>query len=223
MPDTTPHPSTLQVSEMTLALRRSSEKLDLVERSLLERTNELGVALAENRRANLEVEGAYALAASARMREGDVWETVRELRGKLRGYEEERRVSDLAIQEYADLVRSLEGRTMTTQRANGHSQEGSDESSNSRETLVGATNPLDSLSEGKAGIQRLLSEFYEQGSKAEQEITRLHSELDVAANKLQAAEKALEEERAQVASVKRELEHHVEDDRTATKLVSRYM
>lgn len=84
--------------------------MSLTEDALLEPTPELAYAQAEAVKAKLAEDGAYALAASARGREEELKIRERELEMKLREAGEEVQMSDLAVTEYADLVRVLEGR-----------------------------------------------------------------------------------------------------------------
>ena len=64
-PDSTPTETAFQVPELTLALRRLSDKLTVVEETLLERTKEVVDARSELATAQHEIEAARALAAEA--------------------------------------------------------------------------------------------------------------------------------------------------------------
>lgn len=98
------------VQELTLALRRSSEKLDLTEHALAEKIAELVNTRTEAQKARYNAEGAYKLAASVRAREEEGKVRERSLETRLQAAEEERRLIELVVHEYADLVRSLDGR-----------------------------------------------------------------------------------------------------------------
>lgn len=112
-PDASPqaHPAVLQVQQLTLSLRRLSDKLSLTEDALLTRTTELTHAMGEATKAKHAAEGAYELAARTRGREeaGKVREL--ELEWKVKAAEESVRMSDLVVNEYADLVRALNAKT----------------------------------------------------------------------------------------------------------------
>ncbi|KII88283.1 hypothetical protein PLICRDRAFT_140356 [Plicaturopsis crispa FD-325 SS-3] len=212
-PEITPHPAVLQVQELTLGLRRVSDKLDLTEEALRVRTTELAAALSEVTKAKHDVESAYELASRIRGREEEGKVIQRELERKARAAEEERKMADLVVQEYADLVRSLEGRPSSNVTAHPRDASGSSSST----TLV------DGLAEGKTGLQKLLEEFNAETEKLEAEIVRLHGELATSEAKREAERKGAEHDRSQLGKALVELEKLKVDDQTAAKIVSRYM
>ena len=219
-PDVSPHPSMLQVPELTLTLRRMSDKLTTTEETLLARTAELTSALSDLAKSKHEIEGAYALAARTRAREEQSKFQERELQRKVRAAEEARRMTDHVVEEYADLVRSLEGRASTTTPSSSpshNSRFGGGVRRTSDTTLV------ETLKDGKTGLQRLLEEFNGDTERLENEIGRLHGELELAEIKWEAEKKNAERDRANLAQAKTELEKHQADDKAAAKMVSRYM
>ena len=111
-PDASPstHPSALQAQQLTISLRRLSDKLTATEETLLTRTTELANAMSEAARAKQAEEGAYHLASSARGREEEGKVRERDLQLQLRQAQEQARMSDLVVNEYASLVRTMEGR-----------------------------------------------------------------------------------------------------------------
>jgi hypothetical protein len=109
-PDSTPHPAELQLPELTLALRRASDKLTFAEDALRARTAEFVDMQGAASRAHYAAESAFGVAAGARAREEDALVRERELMLRLRVVEEEGRMMDRAVREYADLVRALERR-----------------------------------------------------------------------------------------------------------------
>lgn len=215
-PDISPHPASLQVPELTLALRRLSDKLTLTEETLLGRTTELANALSELGKAKHEVEGAYELAARTRAREEDGKVQRRDLERRLRSAEEERKMTDNVVREYADLVRTLEGRKSATS-SNTSSSSSMINGTESSKGLV------DGLKDGKTGLQKLLEEFNEETEKFEKEIERLHSELEISEAKHDAESKAGERDRIELAHARAELAKLQADDNAAAKMVSRYM
>ncbi|OBZ65721.1 hypothetical protein A0H81_14230 [Grifola frondosa] len=215
-PDSTPHPGSFQVPELTLALRRLSDKLTLVEEALLTRTNEATVARSDLTKAQHETEAAHALAAEARAQEEEGKTRERELQKRARFAEEERKMADLVVHEYADLVRTLEGRSKSTSSSSS--------SVTSEEKMDGSSTPLiDSLAEGKSGLQRLLEEFNTVNERLETEIVRLHSETLHMASKIEITQKVAEHDRGELSKAIQELEMYKADDNTAAKMVSRYM
>lgn len=207
---------------MTLSLRRLSEKLSLTEEALSERTAQLAHATGEAAKTKLAAEGAYELAARTRGREeaGKVRES--DLEWKVRAAEEAVKMSDLVVNEYAHLVRSLEMKAGARPIVDSHSEPSSLVTNN--ETMIsGIVAPTNSISEGRLGLQRLLSEFSAATEKLQSEIVRLHGELDVSESKREAERKRVDNSRMELAKAQFELQQLKIDDNTAAKMVSRYM
>lgn len=142
----------------------------------------------------------------------------RELDRKLRAVEEERKLSDLVVQEYAELVRTLEGRPRAqAASASATSFPLGSAGNNSSATLV------DSLSEGKSGLQKLLGELNGEHEQLEAEISRLQGDLVNLASELDVERQRGNDDRAQLAQALVELGRYKIDDNAAAKMVSRYM
>ena len=219
-PDTSPSESSFQIPELTLALRRLSDKLTVIEGTLLDRTKAVVAAQSELANAQYEIEAARALAAEASAREEEGLARERELERKVRKAEEEQRMADLVVQEYASLVRKLEGRPKTHSTTSSVSSVSSDDlrrSGTSTVTLV------DSLSEGKFGLQKLMGEYNGQSERLQAEIAKLHGDNGMLYKELEAARHGAEHDRDELAKVLHELDLYRADDNTATKMVSRYM
>ncbi|KAF9069056.1 hypothetical protein BDP27DRAFT_1363582 [Rhodocollybia butyracea] len=214
-PDLSPtsHPAVLQSQELTLSLRRLSDKLSLTELVLLERTTELAHIASEVAKSKHTVEGAYALAARTRGREEEGKVRERELEMKIRELKEELKMEDLVVKEYADLVRSLEGRNGPTL----HTESASIHSNGSSATLV------DGISEGKAGLQRLFADFSGESERLHAEAEQLKGELAATNSQLEAERKGSEADRIHVASLQKELQMLKVEDKSAAAMVSRYM
>ncbi|KAJ8087285.1 hypothetical protein PM082_006115 [Marasmius tenuissimus] len=204
-PDTLPesHPAVQQSQELTLALRKLSDKLSLTEETLQTRTVEISNASSEVARCRTATEAAYALAAQIRGREEEGKVRERDLERKVMEAKEEARMSDLVVKEYADLVRSLEGRGSV--------------SSNSTGSLV------NNLSEGKLGLQKLFNDFSSETEKLQAEVARLQGALAESQSRFEAERKGAEADRVLLAQIQHQLEKLRLDDRTAAKMVSRYM
>ncbi|CEL55819.1 myosin heavy chain [Rhizoctonia solani AG-1 IB] len=97
-PISTPSPAE---AELTLALRRANSRLEETETQLLEANTSVAHALAERERTSDEVSEAYRLLEAARAQEV-------ELRTGLAERDAEKRVYELALGEYAALVRDME-------------------------------------------------------------------------------------------------------------------
>jgi hypothetical protein len=237
-PDSTPHPAELQLPELTLALRRASDKLTLAEDALRERTAQFVDMQGAASRAHYAAENAFGVAAGARAREEEALLRERELMLQLRVAEEEGRMMDRAVREYADLVRALERRQSLpssppapssppppipppkqtsspdeTHTSNGRSP---DQGRNGRSAF-------ESLQERKEELHELAGEFEGTNKALSDEVGRLQVELDGARSELEAERKAAEEDRLRLSNALAELERSKHDDNAAAKMVSRYM
>ncbi|KAI0263398.1 hypothetical protein BC834DRAFT_997210 [Gloeopeniophorella convolvens] len=208
-PDTTPRPAELQLPELTLALRRASDKLTLAEDALRARSAQLADARAAAARAQHAAGGAFALAAASRAREEEAHERERALARRLRVAAGERTMAERALREYADLVRALERRQSlpssppaSARSANGKAPEGG-----------AAQEERAALAEEFGGAEEALHA----------EAARLQALLDETRAELEAGQKVAEEERAQLVAARAELERLQHDDSAAAKMVSRYM
>ncbi|OCH93807.1 hypothetical protein OBBRIDRAFT_789844 [Obba rivulosa] len=215
-PDSTPDPTSHQVQELTLALRRLSDKLTYTEEALHARASELVNARSDLDAARAVVGSAHGLAQHARAQLDESKARERELERKARAAEEERKMADLVVQEYADLVRSLEGRAKPSAPGSVNSLIDSEKSGSSA-TLV------DSLAEGRSGLQKLLEEFNSENERLGREIDRLHGELDLKAGELSAEQRRSDLDRAKLAECQKRLAEYEANDNTAAKMVSRYM
>ncbi|RDX46906.1 hypothetical protein OH76DRAFT_1442525 [Lentinus brumalis] len=217
-PDSTPTETAFQLPELTLALRRLSDKLTAVENTLLERTKEAVDARSELASAQHEVEAARALAAEARAREEEGLARERQLERKVRATEEEQRMSDLVVQEYAALVRKLEGRPKAPSTPTSVSSMDIQRSSSGSATTL-----ADSLVEGKLGLQKLLEEFNGRNERLQSDMDKLHGDNGLLYKELEVARRTADHDRDELARALHELDKYRADDNTATKMVSRYM
>lgn len=214
-PDVTPHPASLQVPELTLALRRLSDKLTFTEETLVSRTTELTHARSDLLQAQSDAEAAHALTVKVYIEMEHSRARERELERKVKAAEEERRLADLVVQEYADLVRSIEGRKSKSPTSPAAPIHGN--ASSSSVTLT------ETLAEGKLGLQKLLGEHDTQTERLAAQLTKLADENEILTTKLDVERKRSEADRESLARVLLELDKHRTDDSTATKMVSRYM
>ncbi|KAG6911401.1 hypothetical protein DXG01_016498 [Tephrocybe rancida] len=199
-PDGAPqaHPAVAQAQQLTLSLRRLSDKLSLTETALSECTTQLSHATAEAGKAKLTAEAAYELAARTRGREEAGKLRELELEWKVKAAEESAKMSDLVVNEYADLVRSLDAKQPHEQLA-------------------------DVLAEGKLGLQRLLYESAAESARFQKELLEAQA-AQTAAEAQRASEKMYTEQcRIELAQVQFELQQLKIDDMAAAKMVSRYM
>lgn len=204
--------------ELTLALRRLSVKLTAVEETLLTRTKEAVDVRSEIVGAQHETEAAQALAAEACAREEEGLARERDLERKLRTAVEERKMADLVVQEYADLVRSLEGRSKAPSTHSSTPSVDFQRSANGSATTL-----VDSLSEGKHGLQKLMEEFNGRNERLQAEIAKLHGDNSLLFKELEVARHGADHDRSELAKALHELDKYRADDNTATRMVSRYM
>ena len=218
-PDTTPHPAELQLPQLTLALRSANDKLTLAEDDLRIRISQLADVQGAAGRAHHAAENAFALAAGSRAREEDVMARERALMLRLRVVEEEGKVMDRALREYADLVRDLERH----QGLPSSPPPGGTGASNRVSQEHDDPGLIDSMQKEKARLHKLAGDFVGENEALRDEIGRLQVELEGTRAELDAERKAAEEERAQLSHALTELQLLRHDDNAAAKMVSRYM
>lgn len=211
-PDAHPQTTAVQVSELTLGLRKLSDKLTFTEETLLARSTELTHSKSELSRAQHEADATMELASRANARAEELERRERELERRARAAEEERRLADMVVEEYAALVRKLEGRPSRM-------------SAVSREENVPSPPPIlkEGLSEGRMGLQKLLGEFNGEVEKLSSELSTLRSENEHLETILQVERQRSEADRESLAKVLLELDKHRADDNTAARMVARYM
>jgi hypothetical protein len=131
----------------------------------------------------------------------------------------------LVVFEYADLVRSLEGRrSILPPRVPPKPHEPQENGDQTKSTSVTASPALvDSFTEGKKGLKKLLAEFSIESERLEGKITKLEGDLAVAETKVEAERKTAELDRVLLAQVQAELVKLRIDDKAAARIVSRYM
>ncbi|PPQ71068.1 hypothetical protein CVT24_009869 [Panaeolus cyanescens] len=206
-----PADSAQKLSELTLSLRKLSQKLDVTEQFLLERNTELTNLQAELGRVRLASENAYALGARVRGREEAGKARERDLEWQLREKEEQRRILELAVGEYASLVRSLEMK-LKGGSASAHQND---------ETVVNGLSTT--LLEGKIGLQRLVGEFQKETEALQVRLEEALAEIEVMKAQDDASKRGNNLVEEELARVKTELEKLKIEDNTAAKMVSRYM
>lgn len=205
------HRDVLQIQELTLALRRLSDKLDFTEKALLERNEELVSAESEREEARSAEDNAIEAVVRLRVELESSRAEERELLNRVKTSEEQRKMSDLVVEEYASLVRSLEGRPSLSPQRNGK-----DNSPLPRDSL-------DGLMHARQGLHKLLQDSNSDSEKLHAEIGRLHDALDTARIDLEAEKAAALEDRHRLAQAQLELHQLKCDDKAAAKMVSRYM
>lgn len=183
----------------------------LTEDTLLRCTSELTDARSELVKARHASDGAYALAARLRAREEANKARERELEFKARASEEERKMVDLVVQEYADLVRNLEGRKSANHTLPAHN------GSTSTITLV------DNLQDGKSTLHKMLTAFSTESDQLHATIAELNAKISDLQIALDAERLTATHDRRLLSQTKVELDKLNLEDQTAAKMVARYM
>jgi len=138
---------------------------------------------------------------------------------------------ELCVSEYAELVRSLEGRASAATKPSPIQQAASEISS--VDTLVSSvgnspngsisSKPVDTLAEGLQGLQRLLTESHDETTQLRTEIYNLQATLSTCEGSLEAANRSAEQDRVEKAKALIEVEKLKNNDRGAAQMVERYM
>ncbi|KAF9481948.1 hypothetical protein BDN70DRAFT_875738, partial [Pholiota conissans] len=211
--DTSESDARSQVQDMTLALRRLSQKLSSTEDALLSKTTELIHAQAEMVKAKAAAESAYELGAKVRGREEAALARERHLQDRIEQLEEDARIGDVALKEYAALVREMAAAKSSHTNGSATTAEEVDEG-----TRISAT-----LLEGKLTRSRLLAQFEAETAKLETELQGARAEIEVTKSLLEAEKKVTAALVQELGNTKNVLEKLHLEDGTAAKMVSRYM
>ncbi|KAF8805283.1 hypothetical protein BYT27DRAFT_7234354 [Phlegmacium glaucopus] len=225
-PSKSSNPTNEQVQQLTLSLRRLSQKLTLTEDALSSKTTGLVQANAELLKARLAVENAYELGARVRGREEAAKIREHELELRLKAAEEEKKMSEVAVGEYAKLVRSMEARmglgsTSTLVSPNGIKVEEDPVKHCSGDSPGVAL--ANTFVEGKLGLKCLLSEFQSDREELQRQLGQLQGELEVLKSNHEAERKATHIFHLELTKAQAELQTLKIDDNTAAKMVARYM
>ena len=128
---------------------------------------------------------------------------------KMRKAEEERKLADLVVGEYADLVRKLEG------RARQHSSEG--------QHVEKHETPLDIYRTGLQGLSAILSESNASSELLHARVAVLEKQLAETEAKFDAEKKTAELDRKLLAKVQDQVVKMRADDMGAARMVAKYM
>lgn len=216
-PDKQPHPATLSVTELTLAHRRLSDRLSSTEGLLLDRTTELNHALKKAEYTAAMAGRGQGLLERARLEWENEAKKARGLQSRMKAAVEEKLMLERIVEDYAALVRGMEGRT--PQASDGGSSA----------SLPSPGTPSDRFGistreeTGRMGLQRLLEEMNAMVEPLQQHNFRLQTEIDDLRVQLEVERRAGEEDRTKLALARVSLEQYLCDDNSAAKLVSRYM
>jgi chromosome segregation ATPase len=212
-----------KIQEVNLFLRQMGDKLASSEEALLQRTTELADAQSEIAKAKLSQDNAYKLAARSKGLEQEGSARQRELELQVKELQEQMKMSDLALKQYADLVRNLEGRPSKTPPSPVFKSHKVNGSASSIHSFSSATTLTNGLVETRADLQKLVSEFSSETQQLHGEIASLQQKLVEAELTVEAEKQNAENDRVLRAKAQFELEKLRRDDNTASKMVARYM
>lgn len=204
--------SQAHVQELTLSLRKLSHKLTLTEEALLAKSAALISAQADLKKASIAEEVAYELCRKLQSREEVERVKVKKLELKVTQLEEAVRMSEVALAEYAKLVRDMEARPISFDKPVQPSKE-----------HAGDANIISALFDGRFTLQRLVENFRVQYEELYRKLGSLQGELEVAQSRLEVEERGEKANLAECARMKTDLDKLRIDDETAAKLVARYM
>lgn len=164
----------------------------------------------------------------AHKREVEARNGERDTQLALRQAVEERNMSDHVVFEYADLVKSMEGRSSVS---SNHATSASvtpptistTPNGSSEPTAASSVTPLRSMLEGRQGLQKLVEEANTETGRLHAQIAKLHNEVDELRSALASQESVESLDRQKLAEVQTDMARYQADDTAAAKLVSRYM
>lgn len=198
-----------------MALRRLSDKLDFTEAALSSQVNECINARSDAVKASYSAEAALSMVNKLQAQWQEQKLATDELKRHLHAVKMERDQSDIAISEYANLVRTLEGRLSMP---------------DSSTSSLGSGEKGAIWSIGNAQTSQNQSSLQDMNKDVGQEVKELESEIMHLQNRVTSLEVELEAEKNRAIS-DRELRvtsqqalHQLEsDNNAAAKMVSRYM
>ncbi|KJA24164.1 hypothetical protein HYPSUDRAFT_200683 [Hypholoma sublateritium FD-334 SS-4] len=191
----------------------SSDKIESTEDALLSKTTELIHAQTETIKAKAAAEGAYELGARVRGREEAALARERGLQNRIMQLEEDARIADVALKEYAALVREMETRRSSSVTENDDDVEVVDQG-----TRISAT-----VFEGKLTRSKLHDQFKAETDALQKQSQQITNELEVSKSLLGAESKVNAALVQELGNTKAALEKLHLEDSTAAKMVSRYM
>ncbi|ORY35668.1 hypothetical protein BCR39DRAFT_511403 [Naematelia encephala] len=231
-------PTSTALSELSLAHRRLSAKLDLTESQLASAQLELAAVKQEAQRLSKERDGQRATINELRRVEEDREEEIEWEKGERRRVEEQKKLVDLALQEYEALVHSIDpsvvppaipSKSSMTDILQSTPELGSPSLptpplvSPSGTSIHTASESISNLLVGQRGVHRLFTDFTSTLADKERKLHALQSRIDELEYSLSTVEDQLAAETALRVSAQDERDRALRDDASAAKVVERYM
>ncbi|WWD20586.1 hypothetical protein CI109_105062 [Kwoniella shandongensis] len=235
------------LTELSLAHRRLSSKLDLTESQLSSVQHELATAQQTVERLMKEREGDRAVINELKRVEEDREEEIEWERGERKKVEEQKKLCDLALEEYSSLVHSLDPSAVPPLTPSKTPSSSSffqiptlfaikDNESPTDATSVPETpsepfpstplTPSETISNlliGQRGVHQLFHDFTSALSTKEKKIHSLESRLEELEQHLQTTKDQLSFETHLRVEAQSERDKALRDDASAARVVERYM
>ncbi|WVQ70629.1 hypothetical protein IAR50_000149 [Cryptococcus sp. DSM 104548] len=235
-------PGSQALTELSLAHRRLSSKLDLTETRLLSTSSDLASAKHALQRLVLEREEERRVMSEVKRVE---WEKEEEVewekgeRGKLEG---QVKLLELALEEYKTLVHKLDPNAVppdvpakstsswltSLARANGADVESEETQTTTKmdgteDSLESSKEAISNLLIGQRGVAQLFHDFTTSLTSKDALVSSLQSQVDNLTLSLATVEGQLKDETARRVEVEEEREKLDRDDKSAAGVVERYM
>ncbi|KLT41010.1 hypothetical protein CC85DRAFT_223623, partial [Cutaneotrichosporon oleaginosum] len=224
-PQTTPPSNAL--AELSLAHRRLSAKLDLTEQQLSASALELASTQQELQKVQKRADSDRAALAELRRVEDDREEELEWERSERKRVEEQKKLCELALAEYAALVSKLDRRAVPPpqprRRSNDILQDTKRASSPIAPEVSNTADSISNLLIGQRGVHRLFRDFSATLLAKEKEIRELQMRADDLESDLSVAREQLKTETEQRVEAMSERDRALRDDASAAKVVERYM
>ncbi|KAF8337639.1 uncharacterized protein EI90DRAFT_3119084 [Cantharellus anzutake] len=200
-------------SDLSLTLLRAQEKTKFLEEALSEHIRNHVASRSIRDSLILKVDSLENSLSNAHFREESALQRITVLERETRQACIEKEMADLALTEYADLVRKLEGRTAT-----------SNEFCSLPLTSHAEVNPtIQSLTDAHAGLRRLLVDSHQEVDKLHAEIKNLHVTMEKLQANLQAKQGEEQAYQRQITALESRLGLYEAEDGSASQMVEKYM
>ncbi|WVO17567.1 hypothetical protein L204_105264 [Cryptococcus depauperatus] len=233
-------PASTVLSEMSLAHRRLSSKLDFTESQLSSTALQLAQAQQDVQRLTREREGDRAVINELKRVEDEKEEEVEWERYERKRIEEQKKLVDLALQEYRELVEKLDPKAtpppMPSQLTSlplhnpssalqVQNEKIKEHAFNEVPTIAQSSTSevISNLLIGQRGVQQLFDDFTDSLISKERQISSLQAHVESLENSLYTVKQQLKEETEKRVEAEGERDEKDREDRSAAHVIERYM
>lgn len=234
-------PTSTALTELSLAHRRLSSKLDFAESQLTENSLQLAQAQQEIQRLMKDREGDRAVINELRRVEDEREEEIEWERNERRKVEEQKKLVDLALQEYKELVRKLDPSAVppiipttstsaffTPSLVKPKTENDFDPttSSTALPSAASEASPSETISNlliGQRGVHQLFNDFSTTLTAKDRQIASLQTHLESLDSSLTSMKDQLAAETLKRVEAEEERSKAERDDKSAAMVVERYM